>query len=376
MDAATAERLKGKTVVLSLSGGKDSTATELHLREQGVQTIRVNMDTGWELWWLYHYLHPHDVAVEKIQTIYPMWSRAQIEARLAQLDIEYQGDAPLERALGPIVRIRGPKTMRELYLDKAMFPHGKGRWCTPELKTKPMSAFIAALQDSTRVIRLPESETGEYFYRVLRDDWETPREFWVNAYGHEMIQRSRKDAEPWEVVNAVGIRDEESAARKDMPEWEWSNEMDCDVWRPIKAFTTEDVILIHQRHAVRPCKLYLMGMERVGCGPCIKERKAGIRIIAEKDPDRIALLRQDEATVSEAARARVAEQGKEHIGDPAFFQIKEGRTGVCWPIDKAVEWSRTEFRGRGQFLMGEIFDMDMADQGCSRWGLCDAGPAR
>jgi 3'-phosphoadenosine 5'-phosphosulfate sulfotransferase (PAPS reductase)/FAD synthetase len=376
MDSAAAERLKGKTVVLSLSGGKDSTATELHLREQGIQTIRVNMDTGWELWWLYHYLHPHDVAVEKIQTIYPMWSRAQIEARLAQLDIEYGGDAPLERSIGPIVRIRGPMTMRELYLEKAMFPHGKGRWCTPELKTKPMSAFIAALQGAPKVVTFPTpNEAGEFYWAVMREGWEAHRSFLVSAYGQELLLRARASG-GLDVVNAVGIRDEESDARKAMPEWEWSKEMDCDVWRPIKAFTTEDVILMHQRHSVRPCKLYLMGMERVGCGPCIKERKAGIRIIAEKDPDRIALLRQDEATVAELARARVAEQGKPFIGDPAFFQIKEGRTCVCWPIDKAVEWSRTEFRGKGQFLMGEIFDMDMADQGCSRWGLCDAGPAR
>src|SRR5688500_10367076 len=102
MNEASRERVNGKTVVLSLSGGKDSTATELHLREHGIQTIRVNMDTGWELWWLYHYLHPRAVAVEKIQKIYPMWTRDQIEARLAHLDIEYGGDAPLERALGPI----------------------------------------------------------------------------------------------------------------------------------------------------------------------------------------------------------------------------------------------------------------------------------
>lgn len=374
MDAATAERLRGKTVVLSLSGGKDSTATELHLREHGIDTIRVNMDTGWELWWLYHYLHPRHVAAAKIAAVYPMWTAEQIAARLDSLDAEYGGEAPLERALGPIVRIRGPKTMRELYLEKAMFPYGKGRWCTPELKTKPMSGFIAALQGEEASF-IAHPQTDEWLWTVMRSGWEAPRQFYVNAWGQRHLLGAR-EAGGVEVVNAVGIRDEESDARKAMPEWEWSKEMDCDVWRPIKSFTTDDVILIHQRHAVRPCKLYLMGMERVGCGPCIKERKAGIRIIAEKDPDRIALLRQDEATVAGLARARIAQQGKAHIGDPAFFQIKEGRTGVCWPIDKAVEWSRTEFRGRGQFLMGEIFDMDMADQGCARWGLCDTGPAR
>jgi len=34
--------------VLSLSGGKDSTAAALWLREQGIPHVRLFMDTGWE----------------------------------------------------------------------------------------------------------------------------------------------------------------------------------------------------------------------------------------------------------------------------------------------------------------------------------------
>ena len=42
------ERIATSAVVLSVSGGKDSTATGLLLRERGIQFRAVHMDTGWE----------------------------------------------------------------------------------------------------------------------------------------------------------------------------------------------------------------------------------------------------------------------------------------------------------------------------------------
>lgn len=368
MNHENRERITGSTVVMSLSGGKDSTATALYIKENDIPALLVNIDTGWELWQLYHYVYPRPVAVQKISAIYPMWSQEEIARRLDTLDAEYGGDAPLERALGPIIRIRGPRTMRELYLEKAMFPAGKSRWCTSELKTKPMSAFIAALQGA-RARHADVPVDGWWPWFVTREDWEEPRQFWVNAYGHDVLLDARRSG-GGQVVNAVGIRGEESPTRAAMPEWEYSKEMDCDVWRPIHRWTREDVILAHQRHGIRPCKLYLMGMQRVGCGPCIKEIKQGIRIIAETDPDRINLIRQDEAAVTAMQRARREAQGKEDLGPAAWFQAKQGRAGTCWPIDKAIAWSKTDFR-TNQYLASEIFAADMREDGCMRWGLCE-----
>lgn len=57
---------------------------------------------------------------------------------------------------------------------------------------------------------------------------------------------------------------------------------------------------------------------------------------------------------------------------PAWFQARieeDGTTG--WPIDKVVNWSKTD-RGGKQYSF-EIFAAPAADAGCMRWGICDTG---
>ena len=50
------EAIGDRTVVASVSGGKDSAALSLFLSEQGIQHRRVFMDTGWEHPLTYEYL--------------------------------------------------------------------------------------------------------------------------------------------------------------------------------------------------------------------------------------------------------------------------------------------------------------------------------
>ena len=278
--------INGRRVVASVSGGKDSAAMSLWLTEQGIAHDRVFLDTGWE----------HDKTYEYLR-------------------------GPLTDKLGPITEIKPPLLMEELILKKGMFPSRVRRFCTQELKVKPIMAYLAKLM-----------EAGT------------------------------------DVINAVGIRAGESSSRARMPEWEWQDGFDCEVWRPLIAWSEAQVIAIHARHGLLPNPLYLMGASRVGCWPCIYARKAEIRLIADKDPDRIVRLRVLEERVGVAARARAAEKGQTLVSDPAWFQAPLGDSGAAWPIDKVVEWSRTARGGRQL----ELFS-PQHEEGCVRWGLCDTG---
>lgn len=278
-------KLAGRRVVASVSGGKDSAAMSLHLRELGIEHDRVFMDTGWEHAKTYDYLR-----------------------------------GELTRVLGPITEIRGDLLMPDLIRKKGMFPSRVRRFCTEELKVKPMQRYIAALED--------------------------------------------------EVVNAIGIRRAESEARSQMAEWEWSNGFDCETWRPLIHWTEDEVIAIHKRHGLAPNPLYLEGATRVGCWPCLFARKAEVKHLADSDPGRIDQIRQLEAEVAAKSTARWKVNGS----PPTFFQspLRVGKGArPCIPIDEVVAWSRTS-RGGRQY---ELFAAGPSEEGCMRWGLCDtAGP--
>lgn len=289
-------RIAGRLVIASISGGKDSAAMSLHLRELGIEHRRVFMDTGWEHEATYDYLR-----------------------------------GELTRIIGPIEEIRGPMTMEEIVRHKAMFPSRQRRWCTDELKVKPMRRYVSALIDE----------------------------------GHDP-------------VNAVGVRADESLARSRLVEWERTEHIDCDVWRPILRWSVEDVIAIHKRHGLRPNPLYLQGAERVGCWPCIMSRKSEIRFIADRDPSRIDRLRVLEHDVEEAARARYDATPEAERKGPftgrSWFQAPTGGADTM-PIDAVVAWSRTPHGMPNAHGQGELFAPGAGDDGCMRWGMCDT-PAK
>ncbi len=356
--AALKARIGTSRVIASVSGGKDSTATRLYLRELGIEAEAVVMDTGWESPITYAYLRgPLEEAIGPIR-----WLRAEVDLPPEREHLAVE----LEEMLGHY------SAMVRLCIKKMMMPARQVRWCTQASKVEPMNAWLDTLDDS--------------------------------------------------VVNAVGIRADESAARADLEEWEWSDKLDRWTWRPIIRWTLDDVIAIHARHGLAPNPLYLLGASRVGCWPCIFARKAEIRFLAEHDPNRIRVIQRLEQIIADLYRTtKVGREGKRsarparpagyfcdrcdtpwpdevldgvHDCDgvrewfvarpaeapklyqpPTWFQHNSQRTeamretGYAWPIDRVVDWSRTGGGGR-QF---ELFASTDRDAGCMRWGLCDTG---
>lgn len=244
----------------------------------------------------------------------------------------------LRGALGPTTEVRGPWTMETLVEHKGMFPSRKIRFCTEELKVKPALAHFEAL--------------------IAAGD---------------------------DIVNAVGVRAEESVERAELPEWEelkWKAkqpngetiEHDVEVWRPLIRWTEQAVIDIHARHGIKPNPLYLKGASRVGCYPCIFARKAEIKMIAERSPEQIVRIRKLEERVQARAFERHYSKGKpdSDFHPPTFFQAPnrnaEGKR-PCMPIDEVVAWSQTKRGGKVKDEQEELFAH--YNDGCMRWGMCE-----
>ena len=234
----------------------------------------------------------------------------------------------LRDKLGPIDVVGYPGGMESVIKKKGMFPSRLQRFCTQLLKVKPIQSYIHSLGS--------------------------------------------------DVVNAVGVRADESEARSKMPRWEWDEKgFDCYVWRPLIGWSENDVIEIHQRHAVKPCRLYLeYNVNRVGCWPCIFSRKSEIATVARYTPEKIDKMEAIEAEVQAKAAKRYAARGEtfESKGHtpPTFYsatRVRDGRPrSTCIPIREMVEWAQTA-RGGKQMKMDLI--LDQPDGGCMRWGMCE-----
>lgn len=217
----------------------------------------------------------------------------------------------LEAFFGPIRVVAADAQFVERTLKHGTFPARVRRWCTPELKVEPFAAELDRIRE----------EIGD------------------------------------EVTVLVGIRREESPDRATYTEREWSEEYDCEVWRPILDWTLAEVIAEHHRAGIPLNPLYLVGAERVGCWPCVYAGKTEIALVARVDPGRIAAIRELEADTGTTMFTADRRTEKKRLGD-------DGPAVVPMPIDEAVEWART---GRG----GKKLLLFPQPSGCMRWGICE-----
>lgn len=216
----------------------------------------------------------------------------------------------LETLVGPITRVRAESGLVELTRKKRTFPSRVRRWCTEELKIKPFATELARI-------------------RAARD---------------------------CDCVVLVGVRREESVSRAALPEREWADHYDCEVWRPLLDWSLADVVAEHHSAGVPLHPLYRMGAERVGCFPCVGAPKSELALVARVMPERIAQIRSLELEIGATMFTRDRRTEKRRTGTgPSVEPVG---------IDEVVAWSRTD---RG----GQQMTLEPAPTGCMRWGICE-----
>ena len=302
--------------VVSISGGKDSTACALlALERYPADEVRlVFADTGNEheltLKYVNEYL-PSALGIQ-VHTV-----RADFAAQIARkadfvaTKWREQG-VPEEKVLRAIATLQPTgNPFLDLCIWKGRFPSRMAQFCTQELKTLPLTEWQTDLIDDGYAV------------------------------------------ESWQ-----GIRADESPRRAMQPERE-DRGGGLTIYRPILQWTAQQTVDYVRSKGVVLNPLYSQGMRRVGCMPCINARKDEILEIARRFPEHIERIRAWEAAVSEASK----------LGVSSFFHVSDGSVlSGQNNIHAVVEWAKTS-RGGRQYDFTRTDDEPPAC--ASSYGLCE-----
>jgi 3'-phosphoadenosine 5'-phosphosulfate sulfotransferase (PAPS reductase)/FAD synthetase len=319
--------------IVSVSGGKDSTALLLLAIERGAENLSaVFADTGHEHPQTIEYVQYLNDNVFPIRTIKADFSR-RIEAKAAFIAEKWREQGIAEEKVLRALAVMKPtgNPFLDLCIWKGRFPSTKARFCSEELKRNPIIA---------------------------------------------QVQRPLLDSGA-DVISWQGVRADESENRRNLPENE-CKEIDAhtgaELWnfRPILQWTVDDVFAMHRKHGIKPNPLYQQGMGRVGCMPCIHARKDELLEIGLRFPEEIDRVAEWEFIVGEASKRDMATffataqlAGPQQTSDSADISLA---THGVW---QAIEWAKTG-RGGRQYDMFRV-DGEQADAPLctSIYGLCE-----
>ncbi len=301
--------------VVSVSGGKDSTATMLLALElYGKEDCSfLFADTGHEHPVTYEYLDYLEaqlgITIERL--------RADFTDRIAKKR-DYIRDKWPEKGVPQEVVDRALEWLHptgvpflDLVLWKGRFPARRAQFCTQELKTNLLVE------------------------RQL--DW-AEQGYWVWS---------------WQ-----GIRADESIRRRYLPEREGLGG-GISIYRPILRWSAATCFEAAEAYGIDHNPLYREGMRRVGCMPCINTGKEELAEIAKRWPWVIDKLEEWEGLMRKVSK----------LGHSSFFPAPEDGRGALRGdnIRDYVEWAKTSHGGRQYDLLktGAVLACSSA------YGLCE-----
>lgn len=315
--------------LISMSGGKDSTALALLAIERGAENLEfVFADTGHEHELTYEYLdYLRDKLGITIQVVKADFSR-RIETRRNNLRDKWTADGISDERIQQVLDLLHPtgNPFLDLCMLKGRFPSTRGRFCSQELKHLPI------LQ--------------------LTNQWM---------------------AEGWEVESWQGVRADESHSRSKLPEREecerkdYSTGAELNIYRPILKWNVDDVFAMHEKHGIKPNPLYKLGMGRVGCMPCIHARKDELREIGKRFPDEIDRVSKWEKIVAEVSKRGFASFFSSDRTPEGRELTEKGVVTEMPQIWQVVDWAKTGRGGRNY----DLFAYEEPEMCSSIYGLCE-----
>lgn len=268
--------------LVSVSGGKDSTATYLLAIEYGRPFRAVFADTGNEHPATYEYVAQLSArtggpAVEVVKADFA----DRIEKHRNYILERWPQEGIADEIVQAAVDMHAPSgnPFLDLCILKGRFPSRMAQFCTEELKTLPITMQVV----------FPMLDKGM-------------------------------------VLQWIGIRADESPNRAKQPRYN-RHDSGSYLWRPIFRWSVQDVWRQHAKHGIAPNPLYAAGMGRVGCMPCINCSAGEFARIGRLYPEHLSRIRRWESIVSRASKRQRSTFFK--IADASTGQIDFGSGGGC-----------------------------------------------
>lgn len=312
--------------VVSVSGGKDSTATLLIALENCSResVVPIFCDTGNEHQAVYDYL----AYLEQALDIEIIRLKADFTEQIAAKRMFIARDQRKSRKNGKRMRWSNKSKRRALaalhptgnpFLDlcmwKGRFPSRKAQFCTEELKRNMAVSFQIDLVDA----------------------------------GNQVLS--------WQ-----GVRRDESHNRRNAKKAErqggglW-------IFQPIVDWSAAQVFEFCAQRGIQPNPLYKQGMSRVGCMPCINVNKVELRQIATRFPDHVERISTWEWLVSQCTKRGFSTMcSNKHDAKDRRIIFADLN------IHARIDWANTTRGGKQYDLLCDLADATACS---SAYGLCE-----
>lgn len=208
----------------------------------------------------------------------------------------------------------------DLCVWKGRFPSRRAQFCTEHLKTKPAVEYQMDLIDSGQC-------DAVWSWQGIRLDESVARKTRLQGTGACVVAFSEAGG---------GLYN----------------------YRPILRWTAADVFEAAALYGLKPNPLYLQGMGRVGCMPCINASKDEVLEISKRFPGHIDRIEYWETVVAMTSKRMEAS----FFADPHRDAHLDKRG-----IRKVVEWSKTARGGK----MVDWIRLEPAKACESAYGLCE-----